>query len=134
MKKIIRIVLIILIAISAVIMCCNAYNLFNMRNGEKADCTISFVGLPDGVVFGDFVDSDGVQHIEEPLYTDYFLQGHRNNVEYLYGKHITIIYDKQNNIIINYDNTIQSIIINLLLIIIYLGLFGIFYLIKRKAE
>lgn len=118
MNKFFRIVLIIVIVISALFMCGSIGRLIQMRNGEIADCTITFIGLPDGAVFGDFTDSDGVEHANEYLYLNGFLQGDSADVEKYYGTHIKILYDKESGEIINYGHTVTSALIGALLILI----------------
>ena len=131
MNKFFRIVLIIVIVISALFMCGSIGRLIQMRNGEIADCTITFIGLPDGAVFGDFTDSDGVDHVDEYLYLNGFLQGDSADVERYYGVHIKILYDKQSGEIINYGYTVTSTLIGALLILISVI---IIWIMKRKRK
>lgn len=118
MNKFFRIVLIIVIVISALFMCGSIGRLIQMRNGEIADCTITFIGLPDGAVFGDFTDSDGVEHVNEFLYLNGFLQGDSADVEKYYGTHIKIMYDKESEEIINYGYTVTSTLVGTALILV----------------
>lgn len=118
MIKTIRIVAIIVTIVSALILCNSTYHLVQMQNAEKADCTITFIGLPDGTVFGDFTDSDGVVHINEALYTSSFLQIFNTNAEHCCGTQITILYDPHSGRIINYDHTIRILSISAALMVL----------------
>ena len=130
MNRFFKIVLIIIIVISTLLICENTRILIIMRNGETADCTITFIGLPDGAVFGDFTDSDGVDHINEFLYLNGFLQGDSADVEKYYGTHIKIMYDKESGEIINYGHTVTSALIGAALILVS----GIIFWIMRLKE
>ena len=126
-----KIVLIIVIFISAIFICVNISRLVQMRNGETADCTITFIGLPDGAVFGDFTDSNGVDHVNEYLYISDFVRWHRAEAEKYYGSHIKILYDKESGKIINYGYTVTSTFIGTVLILISLI---VIWIMKRKIK
>ena len=118
MKTIIRVTVIMVMVVSALILCSSIYTLVQMRNGEKVDCTITFIGLPDGTVFGDFTDSDGVVHVNEPLYTSCILQGYNHDVEPYYGKHAVFLYDKHSGKIVNYENVIRNITVSIAILLL----------------
>lgn len=131
MNKFFKIVPVIVIIFSAMFICVNISRLVQMRSGEIADCTITFIGLPDGAVFGDFTDSDGVEHVNEYLYLNGFLQGDSADVEKYYGTHIKILYDKQSGEIINYGYTVTSTLVCAFLTLISVI---IIWIMKRKRK
>lgn len=131
MNKFFRIVLVIIMVISALLMGRSISRRVQMRNGEIADCTITFIGLPDGAVFGDFTDSDGVDHVNEYLYSSGFLQGDSADVEKYYGTHIKILYDKESGEIINYGQAVTSTLVCAFLILISVI---IIWIMKRKRK
>lgn len=85
---------------------------------EKTTAVVSFIGLPDGAVFGTYtdnkgvihestdggsetprtyVDEDGVTHVScGALYLDCFLQGNgHKNIESNFGKSVDILYNPE---------------------------------------
>lgn len=72
---------------------------------------ITFVGLPDGVVFGSFTDNNSVVHTDQAMYTDAkfmpagLIKGPpRNDPELYIGKKVKIIYDPK---ALNMDNGME---------------------------
>ncbi len=114
MKKIKILLLGIFLLISFYLSCTNIFTLLMMRNAEKIDAVITFIGLPDGHIFGDFIDSDGCIHKEEFLGSHNIVHGtgkkNAEKAEKYVGKHITILYNKKSGDIIIYDITLTKII------------------------
>lgn len=59
---------------------------------------------------GDFKDSDGIEHNDEPLFSSFRFLSFRavkkvnmSEIEKYKGTEITILYDKENKTVINYD-------------------------------
>ena len=96
------------------------------RDWISGTATVTFIGLPQGTVFGDYTDINGTEHIEEALYIDYIYQGkHIVNEEYpLYGKSVRILYNLDTGEV-DIDNTILhcisviSLIISIILLLIF---------------
>lgn len=72
---------------------------------------ITFVGLPDGTVFGTFMDNNGVVHTDQAMYTDDkfmpagLIKGPpRNDPEPYIGKTVKIMYDPM---ALNMDNGME---------------------------
>lgn len=72
---------------------------------------ITFVGLPDGTVFGSFTDNNGAVHTDQAMYTDDkfmpagLIKGpSRNDPESYIGKTVKIMYDPM---ALNMDNGME---------------------------
>lgn len=85
---------------------------------------------------GDFKDSDGIEHHDEPLFSSFRFLSFRavkkvnmSEIEKYKGTEITILYDKENKTVINYDRLQKNIIINGVII-----LFLSFVLFFRKKQ
>lgn len=92
--KFIRILALI---ISALLIVINIFNYFSKKDWIETTATITFVGLPDGMVFGNYTDLYGNTHDNTALYIDYFHQGHGADVDALSGKEVDIIYNPATN-------------------------------------
>ena len=122
MKKILIIYLIL-----SLIWCIHGVSaLYQKRDWISGTATVTFIGLPQGTVFGDYTDINGTEHIEKALYIDYIYQGrHIVNEEYpLYGKSVRILYNLNtgevdiDNTILHYISVI-SLIISITLLLIF---------------
>lgn len=136
MKKILKYILIIFLAIFFCYFIICATNLFLTRNMYKTTAIVTFVALPEGTVMGDFKDSDGIEHYDEPLFSSFRFLSFRavkkvnmSEIEKYKGTEITILYDKENKTVINYDRLQKNIIINGVII-----LFLSFVLFFRKKQ
>ena len=125
MKKILNIFVLFLLIASTIGSTINIYFIIKSRNYYKSDATITFVGLPDGAVHGNFVDSEGKSHIDAYLYTDiklsefFFIKKvSPKTIDKYIGKKITILFDSQTKDIINYNNMIKNTIFNIIIFII----------------
>lgn len=71
MKNIFRNFILFLLIISVVGILVDVYYVAKYKNYHKTDAVITFIGLPDGAVFGDFVDLEGNVNTKVYLYTDF---------------------------------------------------------------
>lgn len=132
MKFFLEVCLIFLQVISLIVSCCYGVSAVQKRNWIKTDATITFIGKPQGVVFGDFTDDKGILHEEEALYSDlrFFGYGGRN-VEPYYGKQVKILYKPSTGEIVSYDNLLMDALMSV-------GLFGItsvvLFIINKKRK
>lgn len=133
MRTFLKWVLFTVLFLSCAFLLYEGYTWFRMRNAYKTECTITFIGLPDGAVFGDFVDADGILHENEALYIDEDFQGHSAKVEQHYGKTITILYDKESGIAVNYDHTVSSTLMSAALIAVCILLLRIMHGKQKKT-
>ena len=117
--KVAQVFAVILAAIFAVKGIFTVQSWLEVVGWEKTAAVVSFIGMPDGAVFGTYTDSAGVIHemtdggsttactyVDEAgtthivkqgaLYTDPFFQGNgHNNVESNYGKTVDVLYNPE---------------------------------------
>ena len=108
LKKIFKIILIPVFIISLI---CSAYFTvkdIKVRNWHKTTLTVTFIGLPDGNVFGDYTDANGVQHKNEPAFIKSSFSGYKTKVEQYYGKTFTILDNPETGLIVNYDDLFRD--------------------------
>ncbi len=68
LKKIVKFNLVLVFIISLIGSFYFAAKDIKVRNWHKTTLTVTFIGLPDGNVFGDYTDANGVQHKNEPAF------------------------------------------------------------------
>ena len=87
-------ILIFVVFILSIIWCTfNISTYIHQRNWITTTATITFVGLPGGVVFGTYTDINNHTHSDVTLYIEPFYKGDNANVDRLVGKKIDIIYN-----------------------------------------
>lgn len=87
-------ILIFVVFILSIIWCTfNISTYIHQRNWITTTATITFVGLPDCVVFGTYTDINNHTHSDVTLYIEPFYKGDNANVDRLVGKKIDIIYN-----------------------------------------
>lgn len=69
------------------------------KNWISSTATITFIGLPQGTVFGTYTDINGLEHTDVALYVDYIYQGsHIVSEKYpLINKNVNIVYNLTTN-------------------------------------
>lgn len=130
LKKIVRVITILFFIISLIGAVYYAAKDIKVRNWHKTTLTVTSIGLPEGNVFGDYTDANGVPHQDEPAFIDSSLSGYKTDVEQYYGRTFTILNDPETGRILNYDNLIENNIF-------YFGLTavsGALLLIRRKRR
>ena len=130
LKKIVRVITILFFIISLIGAVYYAAKDIKVRNWHKTTLTVTSIGLPEGNVFGDYTDANGVQHQDEPAFIDSSLSGYKTDVEQYYGRTFTILNDPETGRILNYDDLIENNIF-------YFGLTavsGALLLIRRKRR
>ncbi len=91
--------ILILFHILAIIVCIfSIQNLWEKKEWLTTTATITFIGKPQGFVFCEYVDKEGVLHSEDdpthnPSYRDGRYMGHSGGVSSLIGKTIKIAYN-----------------------------------------
>ncbi len=137
MKNIFRNFILFLLIISVVGIFVDVYYVAKYKNYYKTDAVITFIGLPDGAVFGDFVDSEGNVNTKAYLYTDFrftefFSVKKVNNdtIEKYIGKKTKILFNTTSKDIASYDNLIKHIVIN----IVVFSISGIAFFKIRKNK
>ena len=98
---------------------------------KKTTLTITFIGLPDGTVFGDYTDAAGRKHENEAALTmSGFLRG--KDVEQYYGQKITILCGTEKGEVLDYSGLIKANIIAFCITLIS-GLLLYFGFIRKKV-
>ena len=115
LKKMIRVILITVFIISLIKLSFCAVKDIKVRDWHKTTLTVTFIGLPDGTVFGDYTDANGQYHQNEPVFHKSSFFGYHKDVEQYYGKAITILDDPATGEVLNYDDLFPKNIL-------YLGL------------
>lgn len=125
MKRTLKIFVLFVLIASAIGSVINIYSMIKSRSYYKSNATITFIGLPEGTVHGNFVDSEGKSHIDVYLYTDFkfteffsIKKVNQKKIDKHIGEKITILFDARTNTLINYDNMIKSTILNNIVFII----------------
>ncbi len=93
MKKRYKILILVIFILSIIWCAFNINTYMHQRNWVTTTATITFVGLPDGVVIGTYTDINNHTHSDVTLYIDPFYKGYNANVDRLVGKKIDIIYN-----------------------------------------
>ena len=117
MKKAITFItiLILIVSLTESVLCIRTD--IKVRNWYRTDFKITFIGLPDGTVFGDYIDQKGKEHINEPSFYDPSISGYKTEVEKYYGKVIRVVIDPDSGQVMDYDRLMTS---NLVFIGIFL--------------
>lgn len=122
MKKVFIIILLIVLIISASGFLIGLVTFAKTKNLYKTNAKVTSIGLPDGAIYGDFTDEEGIFHSDEYLFVDHrftnffcIKRTNQNDVEKYIGTEITILYDSSNNKIISYNNLLRRIVINLII-------------------
>jgi len=98
---------------------------------KKTTLTITFIGLPDGTVFGDYTDAAGRKHENEAALTmSGFLRG--KDIEQYYGQEITILCGTEKGEVLDYTGLIKANIIAFCITLIS-GLLLYFGFIRKKV-
>lgn len=93
MARFLRIVLILIASLSlAVCLSCIATRI-ERKDWIVTTAEVTFVGLPDGIVFGTFEDFNGIVHAERVLYQDARFEIVNEDPKSYYGTMVKIMYD-----------------------------------------
>lgn len=113
MARFLRIVLILIASLSlAVCLSCIATRI-ERRDWIITTAEITFVGLPDGIVFGTFEDLNGTLHTDQVLYGDAWFQIVNEEPKSYYGTTVRIMYSSEDTDLRNidsYDNWLAACI------------------------
>ena len=123
MKKLFLLIIAVTAIISFTVFSINLVDVITTRNWNKTEATVTSVLLPDGIICGDFKDSKGVMHTDQPLYKDFkFEQFYaiksvkQDKINSIIGKKVVILYrDEQ---IVSYDNLWKNIKVSLVLFLL----------------
>ena len=133
MKKIITFIVIFMFLISLILSVFNVTRCIKQRNWYKTELTITAIGLPDGAVFGDYTDKEGVKHLNESVFYDPALAGYKTDTDKYSGKVITISIDPETNKKIDHDRLIKNTLEDIGMFLI-LGAVLIIKIKKRKPD
>ena len=106
-------------------MICSVSSVVQKRHWKKADAVITFIGLPDGAVFGNYTDYTGKLHVNESLHIDVGFYRPKKN-----GDYVKILYDLESQKVSGYNDLLEDIIISTSLFIVS----GLSILICRKSK
>lgn len=70
LKVILTAILVPIAIVSLIVFVCSVVNRVQRSDWIVTTAEITFVGLPDGVVFGSFTDNNGAVHTDWAMYTD----------------------------------------------------------------
>ena len=112
LKKIVLFLLAVVWVLSLAGLGSDIVSAVRVRHYFRTTMVITFIGTPDGALFGTYTDQNGEEHVNVPAYVDSAFSGHSKNVEQYYGKEVEILYDAETGDIWSYENLRQSIVIS----------------------
>ena len=110
MKKLLRILMLPVFAGALLLTVRSARSLLKTRNWYRTTLTVTFIGLPDGTVFGDYTDAHGTLHQNEPALP--FSFGDRNHVEQYYGTEIAVLNDPDTGELVKADGMVSNLLLS----------------------
>ena len=121
----------LIIAVTAIIsftvFSINLVDVITTRNWNKAEATVTSVLLPDGIICGDFKDSKGVMHTNQPLYQDFKFQQFRaikvvkqDKINSIIGKKVVVLYKDEQTV--SYDYLWKNIMVSLVLLLLSISI------------
>lgn len=127
MKKIFLLIIAVTAIISFTVFSINLVDVIATRNWNKAEATVTSVLLPDGIICGDFKDSKGVMHTNQPLYQDFKFQQFRaikvvkqDKINSIIGKKVVVLYKGEQTV--SYDNLWKNILVSLVLLLLSISI------------
>ena len=89
----------------------NVNRCIRTRNWYKTELTITFIGLPDGVVFGDYTDQNGVEQVNVSVYYDSSFVGNKTDTDKYIGKVVNIAIDHLSSKIFDHISALALILL-----------------------
>ncbi len=127
MKKLFLLIIAVTAIISFTVFSINLVDIITTRNWNKAEATVTSVLLPDGIICGDFKDSKGVMHTNQPLYQDFKFQQFRaikvvkqDKINSIIGKKVVVLYKDEQTV--SYDNLWKNILVSLVLLLLSISI------------
>jgi hypothetical protein len=127
MKKLFLLIIAVTVIISFTVFSINLVDVITTRNWNKAEATVTSVLLPDGIICGDFKDSKGVMHTNQPLYQDFKFQQFRaikvvkqDKINSIIGKKVIVLYKDEQTV--SYDNLWKNILVSLVLLLLSISI------------
>ena len=127
MKKLFILIIAFTAIISFTVFSINLVDVITTRNWNKAEATVTSVLLPDGIICGDFKDSKGVMHTNQPLYQDFKFQQFRaikvvkqDEINSIIGKKVVVLYKDEQTV--SYDNLWKNILVSLVLLLLSISI------------
>lgn len=127
MKKLFLLIIAVTAIISFTVFSINLVDVITTRNWNKAEATVTSVLLPDGIICGDFKDSKGVMHTNQPLYQDFKFQQFRaikvvkqDKINSIIGKKVVVLYKDEQTV--SYDNLWKNILVSLVLLLLSISI------------
>lgn len=127
MKKLFLLIIAVTVIISFTVFSINLVDVITTRNWNKAEATVTSVLLPDGIICGDFKDSKGVMHTNQPLYQDFRFQQFRaikvvkqDKINSIIGKKVIVLYKDEQTV--SYDNLWKNILVSLVLLLLSISI------------
>ncbi len=127
MKKLFILIIAVTAIISFTVFSINLVDVITTRNWNKAEATVTSVLLPDGIICGDFKDSKGVMHTNQPLYQDFKFQQFRaikvvkqDKINSIIGKKVVVLYKDEQTV--SYDNLWKNILVSLVLLLLSISI------------
>ena len=104
MKKLTTFIMIFIFITSLILSVYNVNRCIRTRNWYKTELTITFIGLPDGVVFGDYTDQNGVEQVNVSVYYDSSFVGNKTDTDKYIGKVVNLAIDPVSGKIVDHDS------------------------------
>ena len=127
MKKLFLLIIAVTAIISFTVFSINLVDVITTRNWNKAEATVTSVLLPDGIICGDFKDSKGVMHTNQPLYQDFKFQQFRaikvvkqDKINSIIGKKVVVLYKDEQTV--SYDYLWKNIMVSLVLLLLSISI------------
>ncbi len=127
MKKLFLLIIAVTAIISFTVFSINLVDVITTRNWNKTEATVTSVLLPDGIICGDFKDSKGVMHTNQPLYQDFKFQQFRaikvvkqDKINSIIGKKVVVLYKDEQTV--SYDNLWKNILVSLVLLLLSISI------------
>ena len=127
MKKLFLLIIAVTVIISFTVFSINLVDVITTRNWNKAEATVTSVLLPDGIICGDFKDSKGVMHTNQPLYQDFKFQQFRaikvvkqDKINSIIGKKVVVLYKDEQTV--SYDYLWKNIMVSLVLLLLSISI------------
>ena len=127
MKKLFLLIIAVTVIISFTVFSMNLVDVITTRNWNKTEATVTSVLLPDGIICGDFKDSKGVMHTDQPFYKDFKFQQFRaikivkqDKINSIIGKKVVILYRDEQTV--SYDNLRKNIMVSLVLFLLSISI------------
>jgi len=117
MKKVGQGIVVVVLIWFALNLVTGIFTLCFSKDLYKTTATVTFVGLPEGTVFGNFTDSKGNEYVEKVMFqkAEFSRLGaskiNQEKFDRYVGSEITILYDEKNDDVLDYGVLLRRTLI-----------------------